>query len=119
MLQSANLALAFILELCAVVALGYWGFQTGDSTLVKWLLGIGAPVLLIVIWGGWLAPKSTRRLRPPVLHIVKLIVFGTAAFALYRADQPTLALIFAIVMVINIGLGILWKQEELVSHTPQ
>jgi hypothetical protein len=40
-LRSANLALRFILELLAVVALGYWGFQTGRGTAVTWILGIG------------------------------------------------------------------------------
>jgi hypothetical protein len=32
-LKDANLALAFLLELCALAALGYWGFVTGCSRL--------------------------------------------------------------------------------------
>ena len=30
-IKAANLALSFLLELCALAALGYWGFQTGQS----------------------------------------------------------------------------------------
>ena len=30
-LKYANLALAFLLELCALAALGYWGFVTGGG----------------------------------------------------------------------------------------
>ena len=34
-LKGAKLALAFLLELCALAALGYWGFHTGRGTLAK------------------------------------------------------------------------------------
>ena len=30
-LKYANLVLAFLLELCALAALGYWGFVTGGG----------------------------------------------------------------------------------------
>lgn len=34
-LKNANATLAFLLELCVLVALGYWGFQTGQGTIAK------------------------------------------------------------------------------------
>ena len=49
-IQSANLALRFILELCALAALGYWGFQTGQNLFVKIVLAIGAPLLAAYDW---------------------------------------------------------------------
>ncbi len=110
-IQSANLAAAFLLELCALAALGYWGFQTGESTLVKIILGIGAPLLLIVVWGKFLAPKSSTRLRDPALTLVKLLILGVAAAALASAGQPGLALIFALAVVINLALAYIWKQH--------
>jgi hypothetical protein len=109
-MRTANLALSFFIELFAVWALGYWGFRATDDTLLKFVLGIGAPAILIVIWGMWLAPKSTRRLRPPTLQIVKLIVFGVAAFALASAGEVTLAMAFAVVVIINLGLAQVWQQ---------
>jgi hypothetical protein len=30
--QSLNLAVRFLLEICALTALGYWGFKTGNGT---------------------------------------------------------------------------------------
>lgn len=110
-LKSLNLALAFLLELFAVGALFYWGFQTGSSQIVKIILGIGAPLLLIVIWGRFLGPRSPVRLRDPLLTVVKLIVFGSSAAALAVAGQPNLALVFAIVAVVNLALAYLWKQH--------
>jgi hypothetical protein len=48
-ITSGNLALRFLLELCALVALGYWGFRTGSGLFAKIGLGIGVPLLTIMI----------------------------------------------------------------------
>ena len=48
-LKNANLALAFFLELGVLAALGYWGFNSGQGTIAKIGLGIGAPVLAVVM----------------------------------------------------------------------
>jgi hypothetical protein len=56
--KTANLALRFLLELCALVALGYWGFKTGGGLITKLALGIGAPLLAAVVWGTFLAPRA-------------------------------------------------------------
>jgi hypothetical protein len=44
-IKNANLALRFLLELCALAALGYWGFQTGRGPVMSAVLGIGAWLL--------------------------------------------------------------------------
>ena len=111
LLKNANLALAFILELCALAALAYWGFSTGNGLLLQIVLGIGAPLLMIVVWGILLAPMSTRRLRPPIRQILTLVVFGAAALALVNSGHPTLALIFALTVVVNMVLIAVWKQD--------
>ena len=49
MIKSANLALRFLLELCALVAFGYWGFQTGQGLLLKIGLGIGVPLVAVAV----------------------------------------------------------------------
>ena len=61
-IQGSNLALRFLLELCALVALGYWGFHTDRGMGLKLVLGIGAPLLAAVIWGTFVAPKASVQL---------------------------------------------------------
>ena len=61
----ANLALRFLLEVCALVALGYWGFKTGGSLITKLALGIGAPLLAAVLWGTFVAPAQWWRCQEP------------------------------------------------------
>ena len=108
--KSANLALSFILELCMLAALGYWGFKTGSATLVQLILCLGIPLLTAVIWGIFLAPASARRLREPFHVSLELIIFALAIIALYTAGQPTLAVIFGVVYVINVVLRLVWHQ---------
>jgi hypothetical protein len=60
-LKGANLVLRFLLELCALAALCYWGFKTGTGSISKAVLGIGAPLAAAVLWGlSWLRPLRYR-----------------------------------------------------------
>ena len=53
-----NLTVAFLLELCALAALGYWGLRTASGPATKAALGIGAPLLAAVLWGLFAAPHA-------------------------------------------------------------
>lgn len=110
LIQSANLALRFVLELCALAALGYWGFKTGQGMLLKIVLGIGAPLLAALVWAIFVAPGSSRQLREPLLLVAEVVVFAAAAVALYAAGRPTLAWLLAAVFVINRALMYIWGQ---------
>lgn len=77
-IKSANLALRFLLELCALAALGYWGFQAGQSLVVKIALAIISPLLAAVIWGMFVAPKASVPVSTPVWLLLQLAIFGLA-----------------------------------------
>lgn len=109
-IQSANLALAFLLELWALVALGYWGFNTGQNGLSRALLGLLTPLVVAVFWGVFLAPKASVQLSEPSSLVLKLMVFGLAALALYASHQPALAWVFGLVVLVNQALLYWWKQ---------
>ncbi len=114
-LKNANLALAFLLELCLLGALAYWGFNTGSGTVIHVVLGIGAPLVVAILWGMFLAPRAARPVSPPVNLVLKLLVFGAGALGLAVAGQPTLAVVFAIVVIINLTFAWVWKQEPGLS----
>lgn len=61
-IKSANLLLRFLLELCILAVLGYWGFKTGRELLLKIGLGIGAPLLAAVVWATFVAPNTRMQL---------------------------------------------------------
>jgi Protein of unknown function (DUF2568) len=84
-------ALRFLLELCALVALGYWGFQTGQGLLPKIGLGIGVPLLTVVVWAMFFAPNAVVHLPEPVSFVLGLAILLLAVVTLAAAGQPTLA----------------------------
>lgn len=58
LLQYTNLAIRFLLELCALATLGYWGFHTGQGFLLRLGLGLGSPLALAVLWGMFGSPNA-------------------------------------------------------------
>jgi hypothetical protein len=109
-IKNANLALAFLLELCVLAALVFWGFSTGSGTLAKIALGIGVPVLAIIIWALFGAPRGPWHLNGIWYLLLKIVFFGSAAVALYAAGQHVLGVVFALVFVMNTTLLYVWGQ---------
>ena len=109
-LQSANLAVRFLSELCVLAALGYWGFHTGTGPLMKMGLGIGAPLLAVVAWGMFGAPASDMSLHGLPHLLLELLVFGSGVAALYAAGRSGLAAVFGVILVINRILMFVWQQ---------
>jgi Protein of unknown function (DUF2568) len=110
MIKNANLALAFFLELGVLIALGYWGFQTGQGTIARIGLGIGAPAVAVVVWALFGAANSARRLRGSWLLMLRVVFFGSASVALFTAGQRVLGVVFGLVFVVNLVLIYAWGQ---------
>lgn len=110
MLKTTNLALSFFLELIMLAAFSYWGFYGEKSIWIKWLLGIGIPLMVAIVWGLYLAPNSKRRLNITAGGIVSSVLFLGAAIALYQTGYSALAIILAIIMIFNRISSLLWKQ---------
>lgn len=109
-LKSINLGGRFLLELGMLAAVGTWWFKTGSGWLLKILLGIGAPLLIAVIWGMFAAPKSAYRLHGFMLLALEAVLFGTGIAALYAMKNYSLAWGFATVVIINRILMYVWHQ---------
>jgi hypothetical protein len=110
LIQSANLALRFLLELCALAALGFWGFQAGPNLLTKVAFGIGTPLLAAIFWGLFVAPRAVVLLPEPARHLLGLFVFACAAAGLVAAGRPGLAWAFALIALANAALLWVWRQ---------
>jgi hypothetical protein len=101
LLKGANLLLAFLLELCALGAFGYWGFTTGSTTLSKIGLGIGAPLLAAVVWGIFVAPHAVVPVGGLLRFVIQALFFGLAALSLAATGHRTLAVVFVAIEVVN------------------
>ncbi len=104
-LHVANEALAFLLELAAIAALGWWGFSTGHGPVPRTALGLGAPIAAMALWALFAAPKATFPVAIPLVLLVKAVVFGAAVLACHALGHPGPAWTFAVVAVLNTALA--------------
>jgi Protein of unknown function (DUF2568) len=97
----AALAMRFFVEVLGIVAVAFWGWQTGPDGIGRIALAVGAAVALIVVWGFVVAPKADNPLRQQARDIVGTVLLLVAAAGLAAAGQPQLALVFAVVIVVD------------------
>ena len=105
-----NDILRLVLELFAFVSLGLWGFLAWPLPWPGVLIGIGAPVLAILVWALFRSPKAVFRLDPFGKAIIEIFVFGAAALAWWDLGQPIVAVVFAVVATVS---GVISGRKEL------
>jgi len=108
-IQAGNLLLRFLLELGALVAVGYWGYQNGQAAS-HWVLAIGLAVVFAVVWGVFVAPNAVVELPAGAKFVLGLALLELAALALYVAGQVVPAVAFGIVAIVNAVLMLVWQQ---------
>jgi hypothetical protein len=109
-LKGINLGLAFLLELGVLAALGYWGFTVGPNTLLKFVLGLGAPALAIAVWAIFGAPNSSTQLQGAAYLALQAVFFGGGALALVVSGQRGLGIAFALIALVNCTAAAIWRQ---------
>ena len=112
-LKSLNLAAAFALELCMLAAFIYWGFHLNVNIFYQIIAGIGVPLVVVLLWGVWLAPNADLRLGMSWLVVLKTVLFGSASLALIVSGQESLGIILLAVYAVSETLGLAWGQEKV------
>ena len=110
LIKVINLTAAFFLEIAMIIAFGYFGFHYPQNILLKYLLMIALPVIAIVLWGYFAAPKSKHRLQQPYRILFALGIFSVSVFALNITGKTTLAAVFAIMVIFNQLFLFIFKQ---------
>lgn len=110
-MKSLNLAFRFILELLALLALFLWGSARSDELTVQLVIGLGAPALVMVVWGLFVAPKARRRLPDPLRVMVELVIFALAVVAFALTVGAVVAVLFGLAVLISLALMFLWDQR--------
>lgn len=109
--QALNLALRFLLELCALAAMAYWGWsQTGAGW--RYALMLAIPALAAGAWGTFAVPDDPSRsggAPVPVSGVarlgIELAFFGFACWALYDTGEKVSSLTLAAVVVVHYALS--------------
>lgn len=110
LLQGVNLGLSFLLELCALAALGYWGYRAGSGAAAKVSLAVGIPLATATLWGIFVAPRAAVPVPGALNLAIKALVFGLAAAGLATTGHRALAGVFAATVIVNAILARAWGQ---------
>lgn len=109
-LKMLNLGVRFLLELCLLAAVGYWGFKTQSSWPMRILFGIGLPILIAILWGMFVSPKAMYALSGASHLTLELVLLASGSLALFASGKPTLGWAYTIVLAVNKILMVVWKQ---------
>lgn len=87
-----------VILVAAIASLVLWGFA---MWAFPWNLvfGIGAPLLVLVIWALFLSPRPLLRLHPFVRAVVELFIYAGVTVVWWSMDQAWVGLGFALVAV--------------------
>lgn len=98
-----------IVLVVAVGSLALWGFFTWPF---PWsiVLGIGTPVVVILIWALFLSPRAVLRLHPFLRAAVELLIYVGVTIAWWLMDQPFIGIAFAVVAV---GAGVVSGRRRI------
>ncbi|HEU5044515.1 MAG TPA: YrdB family protein [Nocardioidaceae bacterium] len=88
------LAVRFLAEVGMLVCLGIGGWQVGGSLLASLALSAVLPLVAASVWGRWVAPRASRRLRDPARLGVEVTLFAAALVAVMGASpSPAMAIV--------------------------
>jgi len=106
-----NLAFRFLLEVVALLAIGYWGWSTSEGML-RFVLALGLPLTAAVLWGTFRVPNdasSSGKAPVPVPGILRLLLelalFAFAVWALYDAGAVRLSWVLGFAVVVHYALS--------------
>lgn len=119
--NNVNLAVRFILEIVALVAIGMLGWNQGDGWM-SFVLGLGMPILVGVIWGIFAVPNDPSRSGkapiavPGIVRLlIELAIFTFASWALYHSGFVGLGIVFGILVVVHYIISydrIIWLMSK-------
>lgn len=112
-----NLAFRFFLEICALLALAFWGW-TQHSGFLRILLAVGLPVLAAGLWATFRVPGDASASGGAPIPVpgwlrllLELALFAGAVWALRAAGATTAAVLLGLAVVLHYALSydrVLW-----------
>ncbi|MCW3843136.1 YrdB family protein [Micromonospora yasonensis] len=103
-MKATLLALAFLLELALLVAAGWWGFTLDARWPARLLAGLGAPLLIAVVWGVFCSPRANVPLPAPAKLGVQAACFLTGGLLLALAGRPVPGAVLVAVWAVDKAL---------------
>lgn len=99
--MNVNDVLAFLVELAVLALLAVAGSRYDGSPVVATVLAVSLPLVAVVLWGTFAAPRA-RVQNEPLRLLVKLVVLGTGVAAGFVVLPTAWATAFAVLVAANL-----------------
>ena len=106
-----NLAVRFILEMVALIAIGYGGWHVTNS-FWRYLLAIGLPLIVAYLWGGFRPPNEPHHPTHPTVAIsglvrllIEAVAFGGGAWGFFSTGATLIGWVFTVVVLVHYALS--------------
>jgi hypothetical protein len=116
-----NLAVRFLLEIVALLAIGIWGWKQGEGWM-RYIWALGIPIIIAVVWSTFAVPDDPSRsgAAPVVVSgivrlVIELVIFAFATLVLYDMKFTKLSWLFGVIVVIHYIISydrIQWLMEQ-------
>jgi hypothetical protein len=116
-----NLAIRFMLELSALLALGLWGWRQSEGWL-RFLLALSIPIIAAIVWGTFAVPNDPSRSGaapiavPGILRLaIELAYFIFATWALNNLGFKGLSWAMGVIVALHYIISydrILWLIKQ-------
>lgn len=103
-LRGVVLTVRFLCELAMLVALAYWGLKAFDGA-VSYVAGVGAPLVAILVWAQFVAPKARHPVSLPVRLAIEDSLFIATTLALSAVDRVAPGLVFLVAALTSSSLN--------------
>ena len=102
-----NLAIRFLLEITALIAMGFWGWRQSEGWF-RYILALIIPILAAVVWGTFAVPNDPSRSGSapiPVPGLIRLVIelaiFLFAFWSLNNLELKVLSWVFGIIVIVH------------------
>lgn len=90
-------ALALLCEVALLVVLAVAGLGIGTGRGLHVTLAVLLPVLAVLVWSRWMAPRSPARLADPARLAAQVVLFVAAGALAVAAGHPVVGVGYAVV----------------------
>lgn len=101
MLKNIYSIFRFAFEILCLLISGYWGFSLHAPGWLRFVAGIGLPLVIAIFWGVWMAPLSQYRLQGIVRLFLETLLYAGLAVCLYNTPRRDYTLVFGITALAN------------------
>ena len=112
-MRSLNAGFRFVLELLVLLAVFLFGMGASDSLVISLTVAVALIIVIMAIWGLFVAPKATYRLEDPARLGVELVIWFVGVIAFGFVVGWIVAILFGLAVLTSLGLMFVLGQRGI------